>query len=75
MASGVEQAIDKAGGGTKGKQAIAELLGVTEQAINNFSRKGWFPLERARQVADVYGLPLADLVRPDIRQALLTNNA
>ncbi|MFL6728085.1 MAG: YdaS family helix-turn-helix protein [Sphingomicrobium sp.] len=64
--SGVQQAIDKAGG----KKPLADLFGVTEQAINRFLTKGYFPLERARQVADVYGIPLADMVRDDIALAL-----
>lgn len=72
--SGVNQAIEKAGKGdvAEGKRQIATALGITPQAISNFERKGWFPLERARQVSELYGIPLADLVRPDIRQTLLS---
>lgn len=69
-ANGVEQAIIKAGGGTEGIAKLAELFGCTPQAITNFRRKGWFPPERAQQVSDVYGIPVAELVRSDIRQLL-----
>jgi hypothetical protein len=69
MTTGVDKAIEAAGG----KRQLAALFNVTEQAINNFKRKGWFPVDRARVVADAYGIPLADLVRADFRQALLNS--
>lgn len=69
--SGIERAIHEAGGEVAGIKAIAELLGVTPNAIYKFRRKGWFPTDRARRVSEVYGIPLADLVRSDVRAALL----
>lgn len=68
--TGVETAIEKAGGGPAGKKQLASLFGTTVQFVDNCKRKGWFPLERARQVADVYGMPLADLVKSDLRDVL-----
>lgn len=51
-------------------QALADRLGITYQAVAKFERQGWLPLTRARVVADLYSIPLAELVRPDIRDAL-----
>lgn len=68
--TGVDRAITKMGGGPEGKRAIAALFGISEQAINNFARKGWFPTDRARVVSEVTGIPVADLVRADIRPLL-----
>ena len=64
--SGVKRAIEAEGG----KQQLADRWGVTYQAIDKFDRQGWFPLERARQAADQFAIPLRDLVRSDIREAL-----
>jgi hypothetical protein len=68
--NGVDKAIDAAGGGPTGIAALAKLFTTTPQAIYKFRRQGWFPLDRARVVADTYGVPLAELVRADIRALL-----
>lgn len=73
--NGVQMAIDAAGGGSEGPKHLAVLLGTSVQFIYNSRRKGWFPLDRARKIAEVYQLPLADLVKDDVRRALLDNNA
>lgn len=74
MENGVDKAIAAAGGGPDGKKALAELFGCKVQFINTCLRKGWFPTDRARQVADAYGIPLVDLVRADVRAALIANS-
>jgi len=73
--NGVDIALDAAGGGPEAYKRLAELLDITLPAIYRFRRKGWFPLERAKIVAEKYNLPLSDLVRGDIREALLANNS
>ena len=75
--NGVDIALEKAGGGSEAYRTIAEIFDppISVEAIYKFRRQGWFPLERARRIAEVYDLPLADLVRNDIREALLANNA
>lgn len=73
MANGVDKAIDAAGGGPEGIKELADLLGITVQAIYRFKRKGWFPVDRARAIADRYDLPFRELVRQDIRDALLNS--
>jgi hypothetical protein len=72
-ASGVQRAIDAAGGGPEGHKKIAELLGTSVQFIYGAKRRGFFPVDRARIVADVYAIPLVDLVRSDLR-ALIANS-
>lgn len=66
-ANPVTLVIEKAGGA----QALADLWDVTWQAINGFERKGWLPLPRARDAATRFDMPLRDLVRPDIREAII----
>ena len=73
--NGVDTALEKAGGGPDAYKTIAALLEVTVPAIYRFRRKGWFPLDRAKVVSEKYDIPLADLVRNDIREALLANNS
>lgn len=77
--NGVQRAVEKAAGegGTfyQGAKAIADLFGVNVQFIYAAARKkGYLPLERARIVSDTYGIPLADLVKADIRAALNANS-
>jgi hypothetical protein len=60
--TGVKRAIREAGG----KQQLADGLGITYQAVAKFERQGWLPLERAKATEGMYGIPLKDLVRPDI---------
>jgi hypothetical protein len=75
--NGVDMALAKVEGETLNQKvkAVADLLGLTSEAIYKFRRQGWFPLERAKVVSATYELPLADLVRDDIRGALLANNS
>ncbi len=49
---------------------LAKLLGVTAQAMHQFVKQGWFPLDRAKAIAAAYDVPLAPLVRPDIREVM-----
>lgn len=76
--NGVQRAIEKAaGGGTfyQGALAIATLLGVKIQFLYAAAnKKGYLPVERARVVSDTYGIPLADLVKADVRAALNANS-
>jgi hypothetical protein len=62
----IDQAIEKAGG----REQLAALIGTTPQFITNSKRKGYLPLERAKIVADTYGIPLIELVRKDIADAM-----
>jgi hypothetical protein len=74
--SGIDKALEKAGGDTVYQQAenLRLLLGTSIQFIYNCRRKGWFPIGRARQISDAYGIPLSELVRADVRAALIANS-
>ena len=62
----IKQAIAMAGGQKK----LAEALGVTQQSVSEWARRGYFPLDRARQVKEITGVPVIDLVSPAIAEAL-----
>lgn len=66
MQNGIDRAIEAAG-------SIHELgrqLGVSAQFIHKSKKKGHLPVDRARQVVELYGIPLIDLVRGDIASAM-----
>jgi hypothetical protein len=62
----VEHGIDKSA-----TQALADVLGVTYQAVAKFEQKGYLPLARAKVVSARYDIPLRELVRSDIREAMI----
>lgn len=43
---------------------LARRLGVTNQAIHNYMQDGYLPRDRAAEVSSMYGVPLAELVKP-----------
>lgn len=49
---------------------LARLWGITPEALYAFERQGYLPFERAKTAADRWGLPLRELVKPEIRQAI-----
>lgn len=66
MKSAIEKAVEKAGS----QAALAEQIGVKPQFLTKALRQGWLPLDRAKVVNDLYGIPLVDLVRNDIADAM-----
>lgn len=64
--SGIQRAVDAAGS----QAALANQLEVSQQFIHKSVRKGYLPLDRAQAVSAIYGIDLADLVRPDIANAM-----
>jgi hypothetical protein len=58
-------------------QELADLFNppITVPAIYKFRRQGWFPIDRAKIISEKYDIPLSDLVRGDIREALLARNS
>lgn len=65
--SGVERAIEAAGGTGA---ALAELWGVSPMAVSKFKQQGYLPLDRAKDAAERFDIPLRDLVAPNIREAM-----
>lgn len=55
----------------RGVQAeIADVLSVSEAFVSKCVKRGWFPVERARTLADKYDVPFANLVQPRLRAFL-----
>lgn len=82
--NGVDIALQKLSDGkpltaeNRGRAAtkLAEMLdNISVPAIYKFRRQGYFPLDRAKVVAAELSIPLADLVRDDVREALLSNHS
>ena len=67
--TGIDQCISAAGSQT----AVAEVLDITPQAVQGFVQKGYFPIDRAIQAQRIWGVAFADLVRPDIAEAIRTS--
>lgn len=52
----------------RGPQAeIADVLGVSEPFVSKCLKRGWFPIDRARVLADKYNVPFIYLVKPQLR--------
>ncbi len=48
--------------------ALARLIGVKPQVVNRWVHLGYVPpVKRAKQIADLYGLPMRELVKPALR--------
>lgn len=63
MTTALDLAVEKA----KSISALARAVGVRPQVANRWVKLGYVPpLERARQIAALYNLPLRELVRPDL---------
>ena len=50
--------------GVSDRVELAARLGITHQAIHLFVKQGYLPRGRAQQVHELYGVPLAELVKP-----------
>ena len=69
-----ERGIDRAVRIAGTQRALADKLGITQQAVANMVRKGYCPLSRAIEIEGVYGIPrrdllsaaLADLIAPAV---------
>lgn len=60
MTTGIQEAVDKAGG----QKQLADLLGVSRQAVQNFVRRGYVPTGRAIEVEAQTGVDRKRLVDP-----------
>jgi hypothetical protein len=49
---------------------LAERWSISVQAIHEFVQKGYLPIDRAKDAAVWSGVPLRELVRPDIRKVM-----
>lgn len=60
--TGVVDAISAAGS----QQKLAEALGVTQQAVSIWVRRGWVPLRRAQEIEAQFGVQRSRLINPRI---------
>ncbi len=60
--SGVAEAVKAAGS----QEKLAEKLGVSQQAVSIWLRRGWVPLRRAQEIEALFGVPRGRLINPRI---------
>lgn len=60
--TGIAGAVERAGT----QAALAAKLGVTQQAVSDWERRGWVPLMRAAEIEHLTGVPRRTLVNPRV---------
>ncbi len=58
--SGIADALQQAGN----QVALAQQLGVTQQAVSIWLRRGWVPVRRALEIEAQFGIPRSRLISP-----------
>lgn len=67
--TGIQKAIDAAGSET----ALAEVMGVTQQAVSKWKSKGYVPLrpvDRATQITNMFRIERKELIDPALLDAV-----
>lgn len=59
--SGIEKAVELAGSQTN----LANKLGVSQQTINKWLKRGYVPLPRAFQIYRLFEIPVQELADPN----------
>lgn len=62
--TGIDKAIEASGSET----ALAEMLGVSQQAVNKWKQRGYVPQGRVDQIAGHFGIEKDELLDPMIVQ-------
>ena len=60
--SGIDKAVALAGG----QRQLGEQLGVTQQVICRWVKRGWVPVERVVEIEAQYGVPRRQLLKPSL---------
>jgi DNA-binding transcriptional regulator YdaS (Cro superfamily) len=60
--SGLARAVKFAGS----VSAFSKAVGVTHQSVYQWLQRGWLTPKRAEQVSELYGVPAAELLDPEI---------
>lgn len=63
---GIDEAVEAAGS----QEKLAQALGVTQQSVAKWVKRGYVPLDRAREVEGMYGVPRKALVNPRVVELL-----
>lgn len=64
--TGIQKAVDAA----KTQQALADQLGVSQQMISKWVKRGYAPAERAVEIEAQYGVSRSELIKPSLRSLL-----
>lgn len=65
---GIHAAVTAAGS----QQKLAELLGVTQQVISTWCRRGYVPVRRAQEIEATLGVPRSSLISPRLADLVST---
>jgi transcriptional regulator with XRE-family HTH domain len=57
---GIAAAVKQAGS----QEQLAERLGVSQQAVSAWLRRGWVPVRRALEIEAEFGIPRHSLLKP-----------
>lgn len=52
------------------QKALADSLGVSQQAVSEWVERGWAPFDRAPEIEALYGIPRVHLIDPKIVDTL-----
>lgn len=63
-ASGIEQALINS---KLTQEGFAKVLGVTQQAVSIWIKRGYAPAARAVEIESLYGVPRVSLLSPRLR--------
>lgn len=64
--TGIEIAVERAGNQTR----LAEVLNVRSQAVCQWVRRGYVPLNRALEIERRYAIPRRELIAPRLRKLI-----
>ena len=64
--TGIQRAVEAAGS----QHRLAEILGVSQQAISQWVARGYAPASRVVEVEAQLGVPRADLIQPSLRDLI-----
>ncbi len=57
-----------------GASALARTLNVSHQAVHKWIKRGGVSADRAAQLCDLYGVPAAEFLRPELRRLLAVSD-
>lgn len=60
--TGIDKVIDAAGGQT----GLAEVLGVSQQAVSLWQKRGYVPAARVDQLANAFNVDRTELIDPRV---------